>query len=30
MMADFDEEDEDVMHIDDITKLYREQMVKKV
>ncbi|XP_043269962.1 intraflagellar transport protein 57 homolog [Venturia canescens] len=26
MMADFDEEDEDVMHIDDITKLYGEQM----
>ena len=29
MMADYDEEDEDVLHIDDISKLYGQQLVYK-
>lgn len=28
MMAEYEEEDEDVLHIDDITKLYGQNMVR--
>lgn len=27
MMAEFDEDEEDILHVDDITKMYRDNMV---
>jgi hypothetical protein len=29
MMAEYDDEDDDIVHVDDITKLYKETSVSK-
>lgn len=30
MMADYDDDDQDILHIDDITKLYGQNIVGKI